>query len=67
MENEHKNSEVLPEEVFDEFSKIQDEGQNRTNSGQIPVIENVQEFKRCPFRSTDESKSIDLQSDEMLL
>ena len=63
--NKNENPEYLAEEVFDEFSKIQEEGQNSTNSGQIPVIENVQEFTRCPFRSTDES--IDLQSDEMLL
>ena len=52
------------EEVSEEFSKLQDGSGNNNNPELIPVIENVREFNRNPFRSTDVS---DVEFDEILL
>ena len=53
------------DEVSDEFCQMQDEVQNINTSNVIPVVENLQEFLRVPFRWPDGVS--DVQFDEMLL
>ena len=53
------------EEVSDEFCQTQDENENNNGSNGIPVIQNLQEFLKCPFR-WPESVS-DVEFDEILL
>ena len=66
----HKSRDDEPdfpmEEFSDEFCQFQDEGQNNSGSSQLPVVEDLQDFLRCPFRWPDGTGS-DLQYDEMLL
>ena len=53
------------EEVSDEFCQIQNENENINGPNGIPVIENLEEFLKCPFRWPD--RASDVQFDEMLL
>ena len=53
------------EEVSDEFCQIQNENENINGPNGIPVIENLEEFLKCPFSWPD--RASDVQFDEILL
>ena len=53
------------EEVSDEFCQMQDEVESNNTSNVIPVVQNLQEFLRVPFRWPDGVSGVEF--DEMLL
>ena len=66
----HRNEQNQPtytrEEISDEFCQIQNENKNDSGLNEIPIIEDLQEFLRCPFRWPDD-KGLDVEFDEILM
>ena len=62
---EENQPDYTMEEVSYEFGQTQDENENSNGSNGIPVIQNLQEFLKCPFRWPE--RVSDVEFDEILL